>query len=60
VAAGESAEYLERLTELTEENRKLKILNKGLVSCRDNAMNENASLKKQCAMYQRKIKALEK
>lgn len=49
-----------RLELLTDENRKLNILNRGLTKARDAVMIENASLKKMCATYQRKIKALEK
>lgn len=60
VSDDDKGEIASRLETLTEENRKLVILNKGLIASRDSHMTENASLKKQCAAYQRKIKALEK
>lgn len=60
VCEEDQAEILSRLEKLTEDNRKIEILNRGLIASRDSHMTENASLKKQCAAYQRKIKALEK
>ena len=60
IASGGSTEYKARLNELSEENRKLHILNNGLIKGRDAQMNENASLKRQCQIYLRKLKATEK
>lgn len=49
----------ETLAELREEVRKLQIINTSLVISRDQFQNENAQLKKQVAVLQRKLKAYE-
>ena len=56
----EKARYLARLDELTEENRKLHILNRGLTEARDRVMLENVSLRKQGEYSAKKLKALAK
>jgi ABC-type phosphate transport system auxiliary subunit len=47
------------LAELREELRKLQIINTSLVISRDQFQNENAQLKKQVAVLQRKLKQYE-
>lgn len=49
----------ETLAELREEVRKLQIINTSLVISRDQFQNENAQLKKQVAVLQRKLKSYE-
>jgi len=49
----------ETLAELREEVRKLQIINTSLVISRDQFQNENAQLKKQVAVLQRKLKQYE-
>ena len=56
----ERAEYLSRMNCLTEKNKQLEILNRGLTEARDRVMRENASLKKQCEYSAKKLKALAK
>lgn len=56
----ERTEYLSRLNFLTEKNKQLEILNRGLTEARDRVMRENASLKKQCEYSAKKLKALAK
>lgn len=56
----ERDEYLSRLNYLTEKNKQLEILNRGLTEARDRVMRENASLKKQCEYSAKKLKALAK
>lgn len=56
----ERAEYLDRLNALTEENKKLRILNDGLTSSRDRFMRENVSLRKQGEYAAKKLKALDR
>lgn len=49
----------ETISELREEVRKLQIINTSLVISRDQFQNENAQLKKQVAVLQRKLKQYE-
>ena len=56
----ERDEYLSRLNYLTEKNKQLEILNRGLIEARDRVMRENASLKRQCEYSAKKLKALAK
>ena len=56
----EKVEYLSRLNYLTEENRKLEIMNRGLTEARDRVMRENVSLKKQGEYAAKKLKELAK
>lgn len=53
----EKSELLNRLNFLTEENRKLEILNRGLIKSRDRVMTENVSLRKQLTFNAKKLKA---
>lgn len=52
----ERAELLDRLNLLVAENKRLKILNHGLVVARDRVMTENASLRKQGKFSAKKLK----
>lgn len=56
----ERTAYLDRLNELTEANRKLEILNRGLTEARDRVMRENVSLRKQAEYAAKKLKALDR
>lgn len=56
----ERSAYLARLNELTEANRKLEILNRGLTEARDRVMRENVSLRKQAEYAAKKLKALDR
>ena len=52
-------EIIKRLEILTEDNRKLIILNNGWKSQNNSYIAENAALKKQCQLLQRKLKKYE-
>ena len=52
----EKAEYLSRMNYLTEKNKQLEILNRGLTEARDRVMRENVSLKKQGLYAAKKLK----
>jgi len=56
----ERAEYLSRLNFLTEKNKQLEILNRGLIEARDRVMRENASLKRQGLYAAKKLKEFAK
>jgi hypothetical protein len=56
----EKAEYLDRLNFLTADNKRLEIMNRGLIEARNRVMLENVSLRKQGEYAARKLKALEK
>lgn len=54
----EKAALLNRLNDLTEENKQLKILNRGLTESRNRVMAENASMRKQLTINAKKLKAV--
>jgi hypothetical protein len=56
----ERDEYLSRLNYLTEKNKQLEILNRGLIEARDRVMRENASLKRQGLYAAKKLKEFAK
>lgn len=56
----EKSEYLNRLSSLTAENKKLEMLNRALTEARDRVMRENVSLRKQGEYAAKKLKAIDR
>lgn len=56
----EKAEHLDRLNYLTAENKRLEIMNRGLIEARDRVMRENVSLRKQGEYAAKRLKALDR